>query len=157
MIRAIGLDNKGIALVLTILLIGLLYLLTTTLTIKARLHVQLAHNLSRSRQALYVAEGGIDLVRYLLLVREEEETLFQAAERVLEGHVEHELNEEKKEITILLEEYLFFVKIKLDHPLVILESRGRHRDDAEYRKIRAVIEESGDENSLLSWEELKEE
>lgn len=150
-------DNKGLALVLVLLFLTLVTTFSTTLVFTALLNYEQMRNLARSRQVFYAAEGGIELAYYLLLIKEEDESLFDSAEEILNNQLTYKIEEENHTITVYLYEDLSFsLIITIDEDQVILESIGQYCGYEDNRRIEALLERDGDSYSLISWQELEE-
>lgn len=147
--------EKGFALVLALLFMILVTSFSTTLTYTAILNFEQMRNISRSRMVFYAAEGGIELAYYLLLIREEEESLFDTAHRILDSQLLYQIEEENQRITVYLQEDLFFIlNIDQDEDVIIFESTGHYRKYEDIRRIKAVLEREEGMYSLVSWQEL---
>lgn len=157
--------EKGFALILTLLLLTLLTSLGATLLLGALINVQLAHNLAHSRRSLYGAEAGVELIRYLMILKEEEgwEDLNEALDEFLlqEGISSYMREEDQgsekdffqnKGRRIILEGETE-INLFLPSPLFI-ESKGLFKGE-NYRKLAVFLNEDL-LYTISSWQELKE-
>lgn len=149
-----GVNNKGFALVLTIIILNLVVIFTSALTLKARLNYELINNMCKSRQALYTAEGGIELIRYILFIKEGGESLYDVAREVLEHYqLLYRIDEMKNEISVQLNTVSTF-SVHIHEGIEIIVTSKGYYGEGEYRLIQAAFDDVG---NLLSWQELRED
>lgn len=163
--------NEGFALILTILFITLLTTIGTTLILGAVLNFELSQNMARSRQALYGAEGGVELIRYLMLYKEEGD--FPDLNSALHDFLQlegvspylqektHPSQSGTPDLTHPEGRYLLLmdlpVKIQVSGTTnLTVHSKGLFQGK-NYRGIRAIFEKTPEGHyQLLSWQEMRE-
>lgn len=166
-------ENDGFALIITILLFTLITAISTTMTLGTILNFELAHNMASSRRALYGAEGGIDLIQYLLFFQEEEG--FQDLNSALDAFLQLEtvkpylketspgpdtaskdLTQQEGRRLLLKDQIPIHLQVAEETPLTVYSKSPFPVEN--YRGIKAVYERREEDlYTRIFWQEIRDE